>query len=186
MSFSLAVFENRYENFIESGFVKSVGGVRVFQNQNINKVEISGAELAAQWQFAPQWRLRGSIAYARGDNKTAGQPLNSVEPLTGVFGVGYKAADDRWGLEVLWTVVDAKDRVAEETDVTNHGYGVVDLVGHYRFNDAVNFRVGVFNLLDREYAEWGSLQDIDAIDLDAVARASQPGLNLRASLSMDF
>ena len=56
---------------------------------------------------------QGSVAYAYGRNDDTGQPLNSVNPLTGVFGLGYE--QDSYGGLLSWTLVKRKNRVDDTT-----------------------------------------------------------------------
>ena len=185
MSFSL--FENQYDDFIDSVNTGVINGIRVFQNSNIDEVEIYGAELSATWLISPRWRLRTSIAHARGTNEVTHRPINSIEPLTGVFGLAYNAPNDRWGVESTLTLVDEKDRVEDPlVDATNSGYGIVDLIGFYRFNETTKLRVGVFNLFDKTYARWSNLQGTAASDDAAIALAHAPGMQVRGSFELSF
>ncbi|MFX7780532.1 TonB-dependent receptor, partial [Acinetobacter baumannii] len=79
---------------------------------------------------------QGSVAYAYGRNKDNGEPINSVNPLTGVFGLGYDEADGNYGGLLSWTLVKRKDRVDDSTFHTpdgtasqfkTPGFGVLDL-----------------------------------------------------------
>ena len=65
-----------------------------FQSNNIKHATIKGAEVKGRLNLdafgAPQGLYtRGSVAYAHGRNEDTGQPINSVNPLKGVFGLGY-------------------------------------------------------------------------------------------------
>jgi len=42
------------------------------------------------------WQARLSAAYARGEDLERDQPLNSVDPASGVASLGYDAASGRW------------------------------------------------------------------------------------------
>lgn len=107
LRFSVASYYNRYDDFIES--LRNTGvdpgtGLIVFQSQNIAEVTIYGIEAGAQANLAaalPGLMLRGSISYARGENDTDDAPLDSIDPLRAVLGVGYSAPSDRWGVELL-------------------------------------------------------------------------------------
>ncbi|MBQ60449.1 MAG: TonB-dependent hemoglobin/transferrin/lactoferrin family receptor [Gammaproteobacteria bacterium] len=182
---SFAVFDNHYEDFIDSQFVGSDNGISLFQDRNIGEARIYGAEFTATWQLTDQWRVNSSIAYARGDDEEADQPLDSVEPLTGIFGIAYTAADDRWGVETVLTLVDNKDRVSDDTRVTNNGYGVVDVFGHYNFTDKASLRLGVFNLFNKQYARWANLEGL-ASTSTSVALAQEAGTEFRVGFNLEF
>ena len=183
---SAAVYRNRYDNFIENSFAGVRGPISLFQNRNIDEVEISGAEFNAQFALNEQWQARAALAYARGDNQTDSTPLDSVEPLTAVAGLGYDAASGRWGGELLLTAVGEKDRVSAPDRVTADAYSIVDLIGYFEFSDAARLRFGVFNLFDETYARWINISSLSADSISAIENAQQPGTNFRLSLQIDI
>ncbi|MGH8179079.1 MAG: TonB-dependent hemoglobin/transferrin/lactoferrin family receptor, partial [Steroidobacter sp.] len=117
---ALAAFHNDYSDFIESlSFVGVVNGLQVFQSQNLSKARIHGVEvrggldLTAVSPHLEGWRLRSSIAYARGDDRITDEPLNSVDPLKGVLGIAYEPEHRGWSVELIATAVDRKSRIDE-------------------------------------------------------------------------
>ena len=183
---SAAIYRNRYDNFIETSFVGVRGPISLFQNRNIDEVEISGAEFNAQLVLNEQWQARAALAYSRGDNQTDSTPLDSVEPLTAVAGLRYDAASGRWGGELLLTAVGEKDRVSAPDRVTADAYGVVDLIGYFEFSDAARLRFGVFNLFDETYARWINISSLSADSQTTIANAQQPGTNFRLGVQFDI
>lgn len=194
----VSVFRNDYDDFIESfavapGFARTRGvdpsdGLLTFQSINRANVQIEGAELSAIADVAgwasglPDLTLRAALAWARGEDQDSGQPLNTIEPLTAVFGLGYEAPNGRWGAELLWTLVAGKD--GSDIDETmprmaTGGYGIVDLLGHLRFTERIRLHLGLFNLTDRTYLRWA---DTAAIGADAPARFTQPGFHAGVTL----
>ena len=198
----LSAFRNSYDDFIESfaaapAFLASRGidprdGLLTFQSINRAKVRIDGAEFSALLDVA-RWRarlpdvtLRAAIAWARGEDQDLGVPLNSIEPVTAVLGLGYEAPNDRWGTELLWTVVAGKSASDIDLDagrMPTSGYGIVDLLGHFRPSERIQLHVGLFNLGNRTYLRWA---DTAGIGADAAGRFTQPGFHagvtLRATL----
>ena len=183
---SISVYENSYDDFISSTFIGVDSGISLFQDQNVGEARIRGAEAQATWAINDAWELTGAVAYARGDDEVANQPLNSVDPLNGVVAVRYTAPASRWSIESRLTLVDAKDRVVDEDSVTADGYGLLDITGRYAFSDRASLRIGLFNVTDKEYARWTNIQSFDADDLDSIALAQEPGFNFRANLNFNF
>ncbi|UTW45326.1 TonB-dependent hemoglobin/transferrin/lactoferrin family receptor [bacterium SCSIO 12696] len=181
-----ALYQNDYRNFIDSGFLRVDQGIRVFQNRNIDSVEIRGAELNGQWYLAESWSLRGSLAYARGDNHTEAAPLDSVDPLNGVLGLSYAEPTGLWGVETRVSAATRQKRLADDGNTAGAGYGVVDLIGHYQLADNTLLRIGAFNVFDKAYAQWNDLRGVDASDASAIALAQQSGRQLRASVRVEF
>ena len=143
---SLAAFDNDYEDFIESrtlapqflfnGGIDPADGLLTFQSVNRNRVEIQGAELSGVMDLdglanLPGFSLRGSIAYAQGEDRDTGEAINSIEPLSGVLGLRYDAPSARWGIELLFSAAAGKDENdidAENPRFATAGYGLVDLL----------------------------------------------------------
>jgi len=183
---SIAAYRNRYSDFIESAFVRTEGRISLFQNRNVGKVEIRGAEVNARLVLNARWQARTALAWSRGDDLTASTPLDSVEPLTAVAGLRFDATSRRWGGELLLTAVADKDRVSSADSVTAKGYQVVDLIGHYDFSPATRLRFGAFNVFDTQYARWVNISSLNADQATAIENARQPGRNFRVGLHVDI
>jgi hemoglobin/transferrin/lactoferrin receptor protein len=184
---SLSVFSNNYEDFISSNFIGREGGLSLYQNQNIQDVEIQGAELLSYFYLNNEWRVRASVAYARGDNETDDVPIDTVDPLTVVAGLRYDNANGNWGGELLVTAVDKKDRVSSDSVVQPDNYTIVDLIADWELGDSLSLRLGVFNLFDEEYAHWQNIQGLNAVSsADTIANAYQPGMNIRLGFTVEF
>ena len=198
----IAVFRNDYRNFIESfaiapAFLPSRGidpadGLLTFQSVNREEVRISGAEATASAELVGLhdalggWSLRAALAYAEGEDLGADQPLNSVDPLTGVLGLGYRPAHGRWRVEAIWSGAWGKEESdinADEPRLATAGYGTLDLLADVRFAERVRLNLGLFNVTDKAYIRW---VDTAGIGRDAPSRFSQPGFNGSASVHVEF
>lgn len=184
--YSVSLYQNDYENFIDEVVVGFDSGILLYQDQNVERVEIEGIELSGQWRLSDQFELLGSLAKSRGDDLTAGVPLDSVDPLTAVLGFRIMDAADSWNIETRLTLVDDKDRVSSPDVVTARSYEVVDLIGHYRFNATTSMRLGLYNLADEGYSRWANIQGLPADSTESIALAQAPGRNFRVGFSVDF
>ena len=199
---AINAYSNDYDDFIESlaispQFAPTFGidpsdGLLTFQSINVDEVEIEGIELSALIDLGAAnpslegFSFKAAIAYADGENKTNEEPLNSVEPLTAVFGLGYDSPDDRWGANLVWTLVEGKDDSdidANNPRIATSGYGLLDLFGYYRFNDKTSINIGVFNLSDKDYLRWA---DTISIGADASRRFTQSGVNASVTLRFEM
>ncbi len=199
---AINAYSNDYDDFIESlaispQFAPTFGidpsdGLLTFQSINVDEVEIEGIELSALIDLGAAnpslegFSVKAAIAYADGENKTNEEPLNSVEPLTAVFGLGYDSPDDRWGANLVWTLVEGKDDSdidANNPRIATSGYGLLDLFGYYRFNDKTSINIGVFNLSDKDYLRWA---DTISIGADASRRFTQSGVNASVTLRFEM
>jgi hemoglobin/transferrin/lactoferrin receptor protein len=186
MVVSLVAYSNRYDDFIENMFIGSVNGISLFQNANIGKSHVYGTELSADWFFAEQWQLRTAVAWSRGEDETNDTHLNSVDPLTAVVGLRYQSGDDKWALEAIATLVGKQTRVSAADRVQGNSYQLLDLIGHYRFNNFATMRFGVFNVSDTQYAQWGSIKGLAATDTTNIDNAQAPGTNVRLGINLQF
>tara|TARA_B100000614_G_scaffold243473_1_gene246735 strand:- start:428 stop:2671 length:2244 start_codon:yes stop_codon:yes gene_type:complete len=184
---SFSVFKNYYDDFISSNFIGRSGSLSLYQNQNISDVEIQGAEVSAFFYFNNQWRLRSSVAYARGENERTGAHLDTIDPLNIVNGLRYDSSSGNWGGELLWTVIADKDKVSSDTATEADGYAILDLVGDLQLGSAVSLRAGIFNIFDEEYAIWQSIQGLNKVTAaDTILNNYQPGTNIRVGLNIEF
>jgi hemoglobin/transferrin/lactoferrin receptor protein len=114
-----------------------------------------------------------------------------VEPATAVFGFNYTAGDGRWGGDLIWTLVAAKDRedVAPD-DFRPAGYGIVDLLGRYRLGPRLRLNFGLFNIGDRRYVRWTDtrslVRDAASGGFPEAGRYTQPGFNAGVTLRAEF
>jgi len=194
--FSASAFYTDYQDFIESKVnlgKDPVTGVTLFQSQNIADARIYGAEVTANarlgewWPVLEGWNARLSAAYAAGENRVNGEPLNSVDPASGVLAFGYEAKSGRWGGELVTTAVAAKNAVDDsradlyETD----GYVTLDLLARYDFGRGVRLNAGVFNLTGAEYIEWADVRGRTAGD-PLIPYYTRPGRNASVTVHWRF
>lgn len=203
-NFAVAVFYNKYRDFINEDAVQSANLGSTFQASNIRRATIKGAEFKGRLELAHLGAphglyTQGSLAYAHGRNDDNGQPLNSVNPLTAVMGLGYEQPN--YGGLLSWTLVKRKNRVDDTTffapDGTSAqfrtpGYGVLDLTGFYKVTDDITVNAGLYNLTDKKYWQWDSVRGYDGLGEAGVTqpanldRLTMPGRNVAINLVWDI
>ncbi len=194
-SASVALFHNLYRNFIQSFVSQGVNadGLLVFQSQNLTRVRIFGAEARGELGgtlLAPtlaDFRLRGALAWAQGDDTSADVPLNSIDPLTGVVGLIWRPAALPVSAELVSTmsIEDSRTDNRAGQGYQAPGYVRIDLIGEWRLTPKADINLGIFNLGDRRIVPAASVQGRLASD-PAVDRFSQPGINIAANLRLRF
>ena len=190
LQYRVSAYANRYRDFIEERALVGGAGTpadpRIFQSINLTRATIRGFELAAQWQFQPEWALRGSYARSRGESRQNAEsaPLMTIDPAKLVLGLEH-TVEGRYGAELLATMVERKKRPHDPTRFTPKGFTVFDFNAHYHLTPAARLNVGVFNLFDRKYYLWS---DTRAIAADSTVREafSQAGRNFAISLDYRF
>ncbi|MCF7533238.1 TonB-dependent hemoglobin/transferrin/lactoferrin family receptor [Pseudomonas sp. P2498] len=199
-TFDLAVFYNTYRDFInEDAVIPAKSTTTTFQSNNIKHATIKGIELKGRLNLdsfgAPEGLYtRGSLAYLYGRNNDTGQPINSINPLTGVLGLGYD--QNTYGGLLNWTLVKRKTRVDTRnyyapdgaTRFKTPGFGLVDLTGYYKVSDDVTVSGGLYNLADKKYWLWDDVRGYDSVgEAGATApanldRLTQPGRNFAVNV----
>ncbi|RON30131.1 TonB-dependent receptor [Pseudomonas lini] len=203
-TFDVAVFYNKYRDFIDENAITPGYTETTFQSNNIKHATIKGLELKGRLNLdnfgAPNGLYtQGSVSYLHGRNDDSGQPLNSINPLTGVFGLGYD--QETYGGLLSWTLVKRKTRVdstsfntpdGTSTQFKTPGYGVLDLAGFYKVTDDLTLNAGLYNLTDKKYWQWDDVRGYDSVGEASVTqpanldRLTQPGRNFAVNLVWDI
>ena len=183
-SFSIAGFYNKYEDFIEAvTLAGSTPTNTTYQFQNLAEVTIFGAEARGEYAATPEWTLKGSLSYARGEDDQTGAPISSVDPVKAVAGVVYD--NGVWGAELVLTHAWRHDRVATPGDFQAPSYTVIDLMAHYDVSESFTVNAGIFNIFDEEYY---NSQDVIGVAASnpVVPRYAQPGRNFGVNATLRF
>jgi hemoglobin/transferrin/lactoferrin receptor protein len=205
-NFDIAVFYNKYKDFIDEDNTSVSPTGTIFQPFNIKRATIKGIEAKGRMNLdafgaPPGLYTQGTVAYAYGRNDETGQPLNSVNPLKGVFGLGYE--QEQYGALVSWTLVKKQDRVDSTTFFSpdgnttsapfkTPGFGIVDLTGFYKVTKDVTLNGGLYNLTDKKYWNWDDVRSYDGVGEAGVTapanldRLTQPGRNFAINVIWDI
>ncbi|MBV4494020.1 TonB-dependent hemoglobin/transferrin/lactoferrin family receptor [Pseudomonas sp. SWRI12] len=203
-SFDVAVFYNKYRDFINEDAIIPGADQLTFQSNNIKHATIKGVEAKGRLDLdvlgAPKGLYtQGSVAYLYGRNNDTGEPLNSINPLTGVFGLGYD--QEQFGSLLSWTLVKKKDRVDDSnfnspdgvsSQFKTPGFGILDLTGYYKVTGDVTVSGGLYNLTDKKYWLWDDVRGYDSVGEAAVLspanldRLTAPGRNFAVNLIWDI
>lgn len=192
-SLDVALFETRYDDFIESfqvvGF-DPINQLLIFQSVNLSKVDIAGVEL--QGRFAPAFMPEGmslqfSAAYAEGENRETGAPINSVPPLNGVVGLEYSQPGGRWSTSLVARGAAAQDDIDQSNGalLSPEGYVIVDALGSWRVSERLQLSAGVYNLADRDYTAYLDVQGVPA-NVENPDRFQRPGRNVSVAIDWRF
>jgi hemoglobin/transferrin/lactoferrin receptor protein len=207
-SYELAAFYNRYTDFIDTEMIAYIppgasGGARAirrFQSRNIGEVEIYGVEAKGQmpigqwWGAQDRWRLVGAAQWSVGNDKSAGQPLNSIQPARLVAGLRWDERAGRFGGQLTGNFVVAKRRVNEAlaqsgptapVPLKTAGYARFDLNGYWRIGRQATLNFAIHNLFDRQYYDWPVVSGLSGNDA-RLAAYTAPGRTASLSLKVDF
>lgn len=205
VSIDLTGFHAEYDGFIDQ--VETTGQASptpatpwIYQWVNLTGAEISGAEARISVRPGSGISATLSVAYADGDAIGATgvkTPLQSIDPLKSVLGIGYDSPGGRFGGRFIVTYGGQKE-IAETLGsscyptaasvpncFTGDDYVVLDVTAYVRILPDLTLRAGLFNVTDEKYWMWS--------DFRGLARSStvkdaytQPGRNGSVSLSFRF
>jgi len=199
--FSVAGFYTKYDQFIENGVNTgelSDDGRDILTTVNRGEVEIYGFELGGSVDLGTWWDgMEGfSVGVLPGRSWGIDQEsdawLNSVNPWESVAWVGYRDLEDRFGARLTATYVDRVKHVNDDDGgpfFRPPSYFTVDVSAYWRVREDVTLQVGVNNLLDEQYWEWGSSRRGGGHSSNAASvddRATAPGMNGFVSLTYRF
>lgn len=195
-SFELVGFTTDYEDFINQQTVSgsfTASDPAIFQFVNLDRVEIEGIEAKASYRLDNGLFTRFAIAYADGDilsPSAAPRPLDTIDPLNLVAGLGYRQPEGRFGAELIVTHHARKGLAATTGACATEcfrpdAFTILDATGFVAITDALKLRAGIFNITDEKYAYWSDVRGLAATSsvTDAYTR---PGRNASVSLSFQF
>ena len=142
------------------------------------------------------------MSYAKGtatDGDGVKSPLSTVDPVKLVAGIGYDAAEGRFGGQLIATHSAQKPLDRTTYTAANGtlasictggcfrpgGFTILDATAYVRIAEAFTLRAGVFNIFDRKYAWWSDVRGLSATSTVTDAY-TQPGRNISVSLSARF
>lgn len=186
-SLILTLFDNHYDRFIETVTVgiNPESGLIEFQPQNLTRVRIQGVEVAGDSALGSRLRLRGAFAWIEGEDEARDLPLNSISPTRLVLGLQYRHPGSRFGAELTSTLLAKKDADDLDTTVVNQfaapSAELIDLTGFVDLTSHLTLNLGLLNLLDETYWEWGDVRGVSATS-PVLDRYTSPGFSVATSL----
>lgn len=103
-----------------------------------------------------------------------------MNPWEAVSGVKYLSSNQRWGGEVLTTLVNNKNEKDIDTQsprMAAPGYTIVDILAHWDVSKILRVNVGLFNVTDKRHIR---------LSVSHRKRFCQPGLNIAASFRVEL
>lgn len=206
ISLDVTAFSARYKDFISQEQVDGSflpGDPAVFQFVNLDRVRVKGAEARFEGRASSGLYTTLALSYATGTQTGLGferVPLQSIDPLKLVAGVGYRAPGGRFGGQVIMTHSARKeasrtvgvDTAGNPTTVCGgatcfrpDSFTILDATAFVRIVDGLTLRAGVFNILDKKYSWWSDVRGLASTSVVTDAY-TQPGRNASASLSYRF
>lgn len=127
-------------------------GRAVLQYTNLERADLYGGELTAEWRFTGAFTLGGILSYVRGINRDNDDNLYRIAPLRGAVTLDWEHG--RWTAGTRVVLVADQDEVAAYNgETTTPGYVLWNLRAGYQFTRWLSLDAGVDNLLDTFYTD---------------------------------
>ena len=190
-------FTGSYRNFISQEMIGNHAGSPadpiIFQFINLARARISGVEGKIDVTPVAGVTARFAASYAKGTSTGANgvkSPLQTVDPVKLVGGVGYDAPERRFGGQLIVTYSARKPKSATTaTAYRPDSFTILDATAYARLGEVFTLRAGIFNIFDKKYAWWSDVRGLatpasaNAASTDAYTQA---GRNASVSLTARF
>lgn len=153
-----------------------IAGRAVVQNQNVNKVQLYGAEIGARYFAGDRLELYSSLNYSLGDETFEDGkrlPADRIPPLNGRLGLYYKLMPTLW-LESYTRFTTRQNRLSgrdlADPRINPNGTGgwaTLNLRAGWKPDSRWALQLDLENVLDKNYREHGS--GIDAAGINVIA-----------------
>ncbi|MEM6267678.1 MAG: TonB-dependent receptor, partial [Pseudomonadota bacterium] len=199
-SAQLVAFSAEYDDFINQRLIQGQFGnpanPAIFQFVNEDRVEIEGIE--GRFGFRLKNGITGNFAFAYADGDVidiasgASRPLETIDPINIVAGLGYRDPDGRFGADFIVTHNGQKE--ADEVDDTTlcgatcvrpEESTILDITAFVNITDALKLRAGLFNVFDETFAIWADVRGLSTTG-EPFEAFTRPGRNFSASVSFQF
>ena len=188
----------RQFTFIDNNGNVQTAGIpyRTYQNVNNSKAWVKGFSVDAHLDLNDLTeKLKGfGLGYkfeyqkgktfgidedVNGNEREIWHPINAISPKKHVVTASYYAPNDKYGIDVYYTHVSAKDKKdtynpyhAADAGIFKRGdeglntryqskaYNVWDMVAFYKPIKNATIQLGVYNLFNEKYATWDSIRSI--------------------------
>jgi hemoglobin/transferrin/lactoferrin receptor protein len=192
LRYSLAGFENRYQNFISQEVIGGGGrpsNPTIYQYVNLTNAKIQGVVAQLEVKVGQRWTVQTGAAYLKGDSQMNGvnAPINSVQPFKAMLGLQYDAGE--WGGQatVLYSAAKDPSRITAGTSsqFASPDYTVLDLGVYWKPSPNLTVNANLNNALDTKYWRWSDVSGLTENSRIADAYTAA-GRTVQVSLRYDF
>ena len=186
----LAAYYNSYKDFIGSkvtGYetVDAVENVRTTQITNVSDANIKGLELSNEFFLNDNFSLITSAAYQEGEDETANEPLDHIDPFKAVTGFRYISSDNKFIGELVATYLGKAEYKDSDNSYLPESSTTLDFLAKYKVNNSLDLDLGVTNLLDSTYYKYQNVRGVRATAAD-LKKYAEPGRSLSAGFKFKF
>lgn len=148
--------------------------------------KLYGIDLNSYYNVTDAIQLSTIVSYVQGERRDIDDNLYRIAPLNGQVDVSYNA--ESWMVKASLVMATKQSDVS----VTNNeqetsGYGVVNIDAQYFFNNDLALRLGVDNILDKNYQNHlGGYNRVKGTDIAVMSRLPSEGVSAWAEVTYSF
>lgn len=184
---SLTAYQSDYDNLI--ALVVLDKDLR--QQQNISKAQMRGLELEGKVGLDHHWSMNYAATYTRGTDKSSGQPLPNIAPLTGRLSLRFQ--EDDWYGEAAVRAYKGKTRIDKTQERVSASYAMVDVYAGMNLGRVLGsgwedwlVTAGVENLFNKVGRNPVVAQDINYSDNLVGNSLVEPGRSAVIKLTVNY
>ena len=190
-SWSIAVYDNSYDKFIDSYMAGMVMGMMVFEYGNLDEVDITGLEVDLKTDISDN--LQASFAFNVTSGDQNGEELISIDPDEALLGLSWSSPNRNLRISGYANIVGGSpDHLAPSCGRSGcvpalklSGLTTYDVYASYRINPNLIARLAIRNLSDESYWNWSSVKGKSSNDPD-LDLFMEPGRNISMGLKYEF
>ena len=148
--------------------------------------KLYGFDLNGYYHISEQIELSTIISYVQGERRDIDDNLYRIAPLNGQINLRYNSDD--------WMVKTSIVMAAKQNDVSStngeqktSGYGIVNIDAQYFVNNDLAIRLGVDNILDKNYQNHlGGYNRVKGTETPVMSRLPSEGVSAWAEVTYSF
>jgi len=148
--------------------------------------KLYGFDLNGYYHINEQIELSTIISYVKGERRDIDDNLYRIAPLNGQINIRYSSDD--WMVRTSLVMASKQDNVSTTNgEKETAGYGVVNIDAQYFVNNDLAIRVGVDNILDKNYQNHlGGYNRVKGVETPVMSRLPSEGVSAWAEITYSF
>lgn len=143
----ITLFNNKIKDKIEL-VSYGAGAAKYYTSENLDKVDIKGAELSLAYDFNADLDLGFNLTYLKTEDETNGKELTYTPDISASVNTNYKVTPNFSTNLMIRYIGEQYIDTLNTTKADN--YSLVDLAARYKINKNLEIYGGIDNLFDKE------------------------------------
>lgn len=178
------IFYQSIDDYIQ-GTPVMLGMNQQLQFTNVD-AKLYGVDLNGYYNITDSVQFSTIISYVEGERRDIDDNLYRIAPLNGQVNVSYTA--DNWTVKTSLVMAAKQNKVSTtNSEQKTAGYGVINIDAQYYVNNDLTLRLGVDNLLDKNYQNHlGGYNRVKGTDIPVMSRLPSEGVSAWAEATYSF